>query len=133
MRALLLLAALLASGCSLRTVPLSAWLPHAAMTVSLGCEAADLGTTLYWQGYTRSHQDIGAAVGALPPAPRTVADYPLRYTATRGLAAAGTNTGLWLLQQREPLVAAVGYGFNALIKCVLARDADALMRRRFKQ
>ena len=94
------------------------WRKSVAVTVSVGCEAADLATSMYAFG-----QRTGVE---LNPLLAGVQDDPLRFAARKvALAAPAHVWALWLWDRQPVLARMLLYG-NGAMKCWVASRNDRL-------
>ena len=115
----LVMLAILASGCALKGHKFQ--LKTAALSFSLGCEAADLATSMYVFG-----QKTGVE---LNPLLAGVQDQPLRFAARKALLAAPLNVGgAWLIDHDRKKAGAILLVGNGIAKCLIASRNDRYRR-----
>lgn len=94
---------------------------HLAMSASIGCEALDYGTTMYYVGK-------GAVQEANPLLKKYQYD-PIDFWKVKGAIAGGVNTALWLMEDEHPKLAFTGYLINAITKCAIGLNNDRIAKK----
>lgn len=90
------------------------------MSASIGCEAADGMTSMYYIGKGVAEE----ANGFLRP----VQHDPLRFTLRKFGVAGAVNTMTWAVEKDHPTLATLAWMANAVGKCYLASRNDRLAR-----
>lgn len=117
---LLLTAALMVSGCAAKVGTVEVFGKKVMLTASLGCEAADLATSMYAFGQDQGAYEVNPL---LAPAQHD----PLRFTLRKVVLAAPTNViGVWMFERGQPLWGGIILGSNAVVKCWIASRNDRL-------